>query len=80
MRKFWSSDADGARIQPPAAGEGIAAAKERGVHFGRTCKDRGAGYGAIRAAWERGELSSRAAARALGVAHSTFQRWCRKQM
>jgi len=58
--------------------EGIAAAKARGVHFGRSCKDRGERYGEIMAAWRRGELSGRAAARALNVAHGTFQRWCKE--
>lgn len=58
--------------------EGIAAAKANGVHFGRKCKDRGENYDAVMAAWRRGELSGRAAARELGVAHGTFQRWCRE--
>lgn len=58
--------------------EGIAAAKARGVHFGRKCKDRGKNYEAVMAAWRRGEISGRAAAKALGVAHGTFQRWCRE--
>ncbi len=58
--------------------EGIAAAKARGVHFGRRFKDRGEHYGEILAAWRRGELSGRAAARALNVAHGTFQRWSRE--
>ena len=55
--------------------EGIAAAKAKGVHFGRNFKDRGENYGSVMAAWKRGELSDRAAARELGVAHGTFQRW-----
>ena len=55
--------------------EGIAAAKARGVHFGRSFKTRGENYGSVMAAWKRGELSDRAAARELGVAHGTFQRW-----
>ncbi|MEY8420815.1 recombinase family protein [Oscillospiraceae bacterium 44-5] len=55
--------------------EGIAAAKARGVHFGRNFKERGENYGSVMAAWKRGELSDRAAARELGVAHGTFQRW-----
>ena len=55
--------------------EGIAAAKARGVHFGRNFKDRGENYGSVMAAWKRGELSDRAAAKELGVAHGTFQRW-----
>ena len=58
--------------------EGIAAAKARGVHFGRKFKDRGESYEAVMAAWRRGEISGRAAARELGVAHGTFQRWCRE--
>lgn len=57
--------------------EGIAAAKAKGVHFGRNFKDRGENYGSVMAAWKRGELSDRAAARELGVAHGTFQRWRR---
>lgn len=55
--------------------EGIAAAKARGVHFGRNFKERGENYESVMAAWKRGELSDRAAARELGVAHGTFQRW-----
>ena len=58
--------------------EGIAAAKAKGVHFGRNFKDRGENYGSVMAAWKRGELSDRAAAKELGVAHGTFQRWCRE--
>ena len=55
--------------------EGIAAAKARGVQFGRKSKDRGENYGSVMAAWKRGELSDRTAAKQLGVAHGTFQRW-----
>ena len=58
--------------------EGIAAAKARGVHFGRKFKERGENYDSVMTAWRRGELSGRAAARELGVAHGTFQRWCRE--
>ena len=58
--------------------EGIAAAKARGVRFGRKCKNRGENYGTVMAAWRRGKISGRAAARELGVAHGTFQRWCRE--
>jgi len=59
--------------------EGIAAAKARGVHFGRKAKDRGEDYEDVMAAWREGRLSGRAAARALNVAHGTFQRWCKEQ-
>ena len=58
--------------------EGIAVAKAKGIHFGRKFKDRGNKYETIMAAWEKGDISGRAAARDLGVAHSTFQRWCKK--
>ena len=58
--------------------EGIAAAKARGVHFGRKCKNRGENYESVMAAWRRGEISGRAAARELEVAHGTFQRWCKE--
>lgn len=59
--------------------EGIAAAKARGVHFGRKCKDRGENYKSAMAAWRKGKISGRAAARELGVAHETFQRWSRDE-
>lgn len=58
--------------------EGIAAAKARGVHFGRSFKDRGENYDAIKEAWRQGEISGREAARQLGVSHGTFQRWCKE--
>ena len=58
--------------------EGIAAAKAKGIHFGRKFKDRGENYESVMAAWRRGEISGRAAAKELGVAHGTFQRWCRE--
>ena len=58
--------------------EGIAAAKARGVHFGRKCKNRGENYESVMAAWRRGEISGRAAARELEVAHGTFQRRCKE--
>ena len=58
--------------------EGIAAAKARGVRFGRRRLERGKNYEAVLAGWKRGELSGRAAARELGVAVATFQRWSRE--
>ena len=59
--------------------EGIAAAKARGVRFGRKCKERGENYEAVMVAWRQGELSGRAAAKELGVAHGTFQRCCKEK-
>lgn len=58
--------------------EGIAAAKAKGIHFGRRAKDRGENYESVMAAWRKGEISGRAAAKELGVAHGTFQRWCKE--
>ena len=55
--------------------EGIAAAKAKGVHFGRRPMDRPEGYEAVRRQWEAKEISAREAARRLGVALSTFRRW-----
>ena len=46
--------------------EGIAAAKAKGIHFGRKFKERGENYESVMAAWRRGEISGRAAARELG--------------
>jgi len=56
--------------------EGIAAAKARGVKFGAKPKERPVEFEEYREAWKRGEMSARAAARALGIAHKTFLRWC----
>lgn len=55
--------------------KGIAAKR---IHFGRKFKDRGENYESVMAAWRRGEISGRAAAKELGVAHGTFQRWCKE--
>ena len=55
--------------------EGIAAAKVRGVRFGRPPLQKPEGFEAIREAWVSGELSEREAARMLGVARSTFHKW-----
>ena len=55
--------------------EGIAAAKKRGIKFGRTPKDRPPEFEELRGEWERGEVSARAAARLLGITHTTFKTW-----
>ena len=57
--------------------EGIAAAKARGVRFGRRPKARPDGFADAYAEWAGGNLSARAAAARLGVAHKTFLRWGR---
>lgn len=57
--------------------EGIAAAKARGVQFGRKAMCRPNDYALIKNEWMAGEKSARAAARALNVAPSTFLKWTR---
>lgn len=56
--------------------EGIAAAKARGVRFGRPTGELPEKFEEICAELEQGALSSRQAAAALGMAHSTF---CRRR-
>ena len=55
--------------------EGSAAAKARGVKFGRPYKELPAGFQEVKARWKRGELSARAAGKELRIAHSTFLHW-----
>lgn len=59
--------------------EGIAAAKEQGVKFGRRPMDRPQEFTELKKRWEKNELSARAAAKQLGVTHSTFLRWVNKE-
>lgn len=58
--------------------EGIAAAKARGVKFGRQAMERPSEYETIKILWQRNELSARAAAKQLGITHGTFLRWVRE--
>lgn len=55
--------------------EGIAAAKKRGVKFGRIPKKRPAEFQKLKELWERGEISARSAARQIGISHTTFKIW-----
>lgn len=55
--------------------EGIAAARRRGVRFGRPRKQVPAEFEWVRQQWEQGRITSRQAARQLGVAQDTFLRW-----
>ena len=55
--------------------EGIAAAKARGVRFGRRPLEKPLHYDLVRDKWASGEISAREAARELGVNHKTFHRW-----
>lgn len=55
--------------------EGIAAARLRGVQFGRPRKQVPTEFEYVRQQWEQGRITSRQAARQLGVAQDTFLRW-----
>lgn len=55
--------------------EGIAAAKARGVQFGRKPMEKPKGFDAVREAWERQEISEAEAARRLRVSRFTFHKW-----
>ena len=55
--------------------EGIAAAKERGVRFGRKPLERPPEYESVKAVWQDGNISAREAAIQLNVAHKTFLKW-----
>ncbi len=55
--------------------EGIAAAKARGIRFGRKPLPLPEGFAEIRTRWNSGELSARKAAELLGVTHKTFLKW-----
>lgn len=55
--------------------EGIAAAKLRGVRFGRPRLAVPDEFEQLRQEWVEGRVSSRAAAKTLGIAQDTFLRW-----
>jgi len=55
--------------------EGIAAAKARGVKFGRPPLERPAEFDYLQKLWMKGEVSAREASRQLNVTHKTFLRW-----
>lgn len=59
--------------------EGIAAAKLRGVQFGRPRKPVPEGFFHLKERWERKEISSRQAAKELHIAQDTFLRWVHEQ-
>ena len=58
--------------------EGIAAAKQNGVRFGRKPLERPTAFCEIQKQWLDRKISARAAARELGVTHSTFLRWAQE--
>ena len=59
--------------------EGIVAARERGVHFGREAAPVSEGFPEILAEWHAKKLGSRAAAERLGVSQTTFLKWARAE-
>lgn len=58
--------------------EGIAAAKARGIRFGRKPLERPPEFWNLKKQWRSGDLSARAAAQELGITHNTFLRWARE--
>ena len=58
--------------------EGIAAAKLRGVKFGRPKKKIPRKFKEIYLQWKSGKISARQAAKILNVHHSTFLKWTKK--
>ena len=58
--------------------EGLAAARARGVKFGRKPMKKPEGYEALREQWERKEISARKAAKKLGVSCPTFLKWVKE--
>ena len=57
--------------------EGIAAAKARGIKFGRQPIPKPDNYSEVYALWKDGKISGRKAAKILGVSNFTFIRWTR---
>ena len=58
--------------------EGIAAAKARGVRFGRERLPLPENYDEIYAMWSDKKISAREAGRRLGVSHKTFLQWANR--
>ena len=55
--------------------EGIAAARMRGIQFGRPRKRIPNEFWNVKLCWEEGKISSRQAAKQLNIAQNTFLRW-----
>ena len=58
--------------------EGIAAAKERGVQFGRRPKPIREDFSSVLEDFRAGQLTSRQAAASMGVSPSTFYKWIKE--
>ena len=59
--------------------EGIAAAKERGVRFGRRPMERPETFDILKRQWTEKQISARAAAKQLGITHRTFLKWVHEE-
>ena len=59
--------------------EGIAAAKERGVQFGRPPMERPVAFFALKEQWQAENISAREAARQLKITQRTFLRWAKEK-
>lgn len=55
--------------------EGIAAARERGVKFGRAAIQKPADFEEVLALYREGKISTRKAGERMGVSHTTFIKW-----
>ncbi|MCD7881081.1 MAG: recombinase family protein [Clostridiales bacterium] len=55
--------------------EGIAAAKARGVTFGRPCRPRPENFDEVADQWLAGEITCAEGAKRCGVPYSTFRQW-----
>ena len=58
--------------------EGIAAAKVRGIKFGRPPLEIPPNFEEVYKNWREGKISARSAAKLLGTNHNTFLRWTKK--
>lgn len=58
--------------------EGIHAAKNRGVQFGRPRKNMPDNFDIVKDRWKKSEINSRQAAQILGISQNTFLRWSHK--
>ena len=58
--------------------EGIAAAKIRGIKFGRQPKDKPTNFDEVYNDWKKFKISAREAGRRLNVHHETFLKWARQ--
>lgn len=59
--------------------EGIAAAKARGVKFGRASLKRPKNFSEVFSEWKAGKISARKAGTLLGTTHTTFLKWAHSE-